>query len=205
MFALPPFDPGIEMSIASRGISKGIAQSEGPQLIVRPFVALGDFQLGAQWKNVTSAVARGEGAAFATWQRKFGLVQVSAGATLKFQTSVKEPTDDKALELSGSLSPKWGKFGLRVSAVYSPDDFGSTRRSLYAESGASYDVTKSFRLSANVGRRERKGSADYTSFNFGAAKTFGKLTLDARYYDTAQSELGEIYGRRVVGTARLSF
>ncbi len=124
---------------------------------------------------------------------------------MKFQTDVREPTDDEALELNGSVAPKWGKFGVRVSAVYSPDDFGSSGPSLYVEGGASYDVGESLRVSANVGRRERFGSPDYTSFNAGVSKTLGKLTFDARYHGTAQGELGEPYRGRMVVSGRLSW
>ena len=205
MFDFPPPDPGIEISIASQGMSKGLLQSEGPQFIPRAYAQLGEFQLGGQWKNVTSPVAEGEGAAFATWQRKLGALQLSAGATFKFQTDVTEPTDDKALELNGSVSRKWGKFGLRVGAVYSPDDFGSARQSLYVEGGPLFDVTKTLRISASIGRRERNGSPDYTSFNAGISKTAGPMVFDARFYDTAQSDLGKPYRRRLVVSARLSF
>jgi hypothetical protein len=33
MFALPPFDPGVEFVVSSRGMSKGIEQSDEPQVI----------------------------------------------------------------------------------------------------------------------------------------------------------------------------
>ena len=205
MFDLPPLDPGIEFSVASQGMSKGILQSEGPQFIPRAYVQIGTVQVGGQWKNVTSPVAEGEGALFATWQRKFGVVQLTAGATFKFQTDVAEPTDDQALELNASAGSKWGKFGLRASAVYSPDDFGAAGRSLYVESGPSYDLTKTVRISASVGRRSRRGSLDYTSFNAGISKTVGPIVVDARYFDTAQSELGKPYRGRIVVSGRLSF
>ncbi len=89
MLDLPPPDPGIEISIASRGISKGIVQTVGPQLVARAMLGLGDLHLGGQWKNVTSRVAEGEAAGFVTWQRKFGRVQTSLGATLKLQTDLR--------------------------------------------------------------------------------------------------------------------
>ena len=72
MFDLPPPDPGIEFVVASRGMSKGIAQTEGPQVVVKPFVQMGPVQLGAQWKNVSSAVAGGESAIFANASPKLG-------------------------------------------------------------------------------------------------------------------------------------
>ena len=45
-FDLPPPDPGIEISVATRGMSKGIAQTEGPQMIARSSVKFGDVQFG---------------------------------------------------------------------------------------------------------------------------------------------------------------
>jgi uncharacterized protein (TIGR02001 family) len=206
MFDLPPPDPGFEFFVASRGISKGLAQTEGPQFIPKAFVQMGPVQLGGQWKNVTSPVAEGEGAIFANASRAVGPVQLNVGITYKFQTAVRGPTDSKAWEFTGGLSGKHKRFGARLNAVYSPDDFGSTRQSLYVEAGPSLEIDKTTRLSANLGRRERKGSPDYTSFNIGATKTlFKKLALDLRYYDTAQSELGEVYRGRVIASARLTF
>ena len=202
---MPPLDPGIEISLASEGMSKGIAQTDGPQVIGRVFVRSGAFQLGGQWKNITSSAAEGEASVFLSWDRKIGAVQLSAGAAVKMLTSVKQPTDDKTLELNAALSRKWGKSGLRASAVLSPNDLGATRRSLYAEGGLSFDLSKSLRVSANVGLRARERNPDYTAFNAGFTLSLGKVTLDARYYDTAQSELGEIYRNRGVVAGRLVF
>ncbi|HXG81793.1 MAG TPA: hypothetical protein VNJ05_08330 [Sphingomicrobium sp.] len=89
MFDLQPPDPGIEVSIASSGMFKAIAQSEGPQLVVKPFVKLGDLRLGRQWKNVTSGAANGEGAIFAGISREVAKFQLSLQASYKFQTGVK--------------------------------------------------------------------------------------------------------------------
>ena len=62
------------------------------------------------------------------------------------------------------------------------------------------------KLSANLGRRERVGSPDYTSFNAGASiAPVRNLTIEARYYDTAQSELGEPFRHRFVASLRLGF
>jgi len=204
MWDLPPPDPGIEIVVASRGMSKGVAQTEGAQLIVKPFVELGPVQVGGQWKNVSSPVADGEAAAFVNYTPKIGAYQLTLGAAYKFQTNVKGDTDDDSFEFTGNVSRKFGKIGLKAGAVYSPDDLGGSRRSLYLEGGPSYDIDKTTRLSANIGRRSRVGSPDYTSFNAGIAKTFfGKLTVDARYYDTAQSDLGEVYHGRFVISGKL--
>src|ERR1700752_4250587 len=128
MLDLPPLDPGIEISVASRGMSKGIAQSEGPQLIGRPFVKLGDVQVGAQWKNVTSTVAGGEGAVFVGFGRELAGFQLTLHASHKFQTGVHEPTDDHSWEFTSGLTRKFGKVTMRGSVVYSPDDLGAAKR-----------------------------------------------------------------------------
>jgi len=205
MWDLPPPDPGIELVVSSRGMSKGIAQTDGVQLIPRAFVQFGPVQVGAQWKNVSSPVADGEAAAFVNYTPKIGPWQLTLGAAYKFQTNVDGDTDDDSFEFTGSVSRKFGRLGLKGTAIYSPDDLGGTKQSLYLEGGPSYDIDKSLRLSVNVGRRTREGSPDYSSFNGGVSWTlFGKLTVDARYYDTGQGDLGEIYRGRFVISGRLA-
>jgi hypothetical protein len=205
MWGLPPPDPGIEIVIASRGISKGLAQTEGAQVLAKPSLQFGPVQLGGQWKNISSPVADGEAAAFINYAPKLGAVQLTFGAAYKWQTNVKGNPDDDSMEFASSVSRKFGKVGLKASAVYTPDDFGKTRRSLYIEGGPSFDIDGTMRVSANLGRRSRVGNPDYTSFNGGISKTVvGKITLDARYYDTAESDLGEVYRSRLVVSARLN-
>lgn len=206
MFDLPPPDPGFEIVIASRGMSKGLAQTEGPQFVPKAFVQFGAVQLGGQWKNVTSTAAEGEAAAFVNVTKKLAGFQFTIGAAYKFQTEVHGDPDSDSFEFSGAVTRKFGKLGGRASVIYSPDDLGSAERSVYLEGGPTLDVGKFVKLSANLGRRERVGSPDYTSFNAGVSVAPIKtLTMDARYYDTAQSELGETFHNRVVVSARLSF
>ena len=80
--ALPPVVPAFEMSVASQGMSKGILQSEGAQFIIRPSLKLRQFQLGAQWKNISTNSAGGEASVIAGWSGKTGKVDgflLSAG------------------------------------------------------------------------------------------------------------------------------
>ena len=206
MIDLPPADPGIEVIVSSRGMSKGIAQSEGPQLIIKPSVKLGDVQLGAQWKNVTSTVARGEGALFVGVGREIAGFQLSLQAAHKFQTGVREPTDDHSWEFTGGVSRKFGAVSLRGSAVYSPDDLGPAERSLYWEAGPALDVARHFKFSANIGHRSRRLGDDYTSFNAGLSTTIvPRTTIELRWYDTSRHELGENFLGRAVVSARMAF
>ena len=205
MWDLPPPDPGVAIHVASRGMSKGLAQKDGVQVIPKAYLQVGNVQVGGQWKNVTSPVADGEAAAFVTYAPKIGPYQLSIGGAYKFQTKLKGETDDKSWEFTGSASRKFGKLTLKASAVYSPDDLGGSRRSLYLEGGPSFEIDGSTRVSANIGRRNRVAGVDYTSFNAGISKTlFKKATFDLRYYDTAQSDLGEIYHGRLVLSGKLA-
>ena len=205
MWDLPPPDPGFEILVASRGMSKGLAQTDGVQVIPKASLQVGNVQVGGQWKNVTSPVADGEAAAFVTYAPKFGPYQLSIGGAYKFQTNVKGETDDKSWEFTGSASRKFGKLTLKASAVYSPDDLGGSRRSLYLEGGPSFEIDSTTRVSANIGRRSRVAGVDYTSFNAGISKTlFKKATFDLRYYDTAESDLGEVYHGRLVLSGKLA-
>ena len=197
---------GFEIVVSSRGMSKGLAQTDGVQVIPKAYLQVGDVQVGGQWKNVTSPVADGEAAAFVNYTPKLGQWQLTFGAAYKFQTNVKAETDDDSLEFTAGASRKFGKVSVKGTAIYSPDDLGGARRSLYLEGGMSYDLDNDTRLSANVGRRTRDGGQDYTSFNAGVGRTlFKRLTLDLRYYDTAQSELGETYHGRVVFSGKLGW
>jgi uncharacterized protein (TIGR02001 family) len=206
MFALPPFDPGVEVVISSQGMSKGIKQSDGPQFVPKFTLRMGDVQLGGQWKNVTSTAADGEAAIFANATHKFGALAVTAGAAYKFQTNVKMATDSDCFEFTGAVARSFGKLSLKAGAVYSPDDLGKAKRSLYVEGGPAFDVTKTLRLSANLGHRTRQNGVDYTSFNIGASKALTRaLSVDLRFYQTNRADLDDVYKRRVVIAGKLAF
>ena len=207
IFGLPPADPALEFSIASTGMSKGIAQTDDePQAIVRGSAKLGPFEAGGQWKNVTSTSAKGEAALFVNANRSFGKLRVNGGAAYKIQTGVSGNPDSDSFEFTAGANVSLGRLSLRSTAIYSPDDLGSAKQSLYFEGGPVFDLTKTIRLSGNIGRRERDGAPDYTSFNLGITKTVaGTIAFDARYHGTAQSGLGFQFKRRVVLSARVTF
>ena len=206
-FALPPPDPAFEFSIASRGMSKGIAQTDDePQIILRASGKSGPLEIGGQWKNVTSTSANGEAAAFVNANHSFGKLRLNGGVAYKFQTAVSGNPDADSFEFTAGANASFGKLALRATAIYSPDDLGSAKQSLYLEGGPALELTKTVRVSGNVGRRERDGAPDYTSFNFGVTKTIEKaIAADLRYYDTGQSDLGEPYERRIVASVRVTF
>ena len=81
-------------------MSKGIAQTEGPQLVAKPFVQLGPVQLNAQWKNVSVLpFAEGEGAASVSVSPKLGPFQLG----LASPTSSEPGFASRQMTIAGSL------------------------------------------------------------------------------------------------------
>ena len=202
---LPPPVPAIEVTLATTGMSKGISQTEGPQLVARPFVRFGKFQAGAQWKNLTSTTADGEGAAFVSTSRTIASLHVTAGIAWKFQTGASGGADPRALELTASASRQLGPVTLRVSSIYSPDDLGSTGESLFLEAGPIVRIGKDWTVSGTVGRRGREGAPGYAAFNIGIGRSLRWAKLDLRLYATDSPDLGSAYKSRIVGSVKLAF
>ena len=203
--ALPPLVPAFEITVASQGMSKGLLQSDGPQFIPRASLKWRGFQVGGQWKNVSTNSAKGEASAFFGWSGKAAGTDFGAQIAYKMLTSATGSGNRRSVEFTGNVARKFGKLGLKASAVFSPDDFGATRHSLYVEGGPSIDLPLSIKGSAAIGHRWRQGAADYTSFNVGLSRPVAKiLTVDTRLYFTDHRELGENYERRLVASIKLS-
>lgn len=206
MFSFPSPDPGIEITAFSQGMSKGLRQTEGLQILVRPEVEIGPAFVGAFYKNVTSPTADGEAAVLGGLRRRVGGFELAATAAYKWNTGARTQADRDCIEFIASASRRFGRVTPRVSLTWSPDDLGGTRASLYAEAGASFSLFEGASVSANLARRSRDGGPDYTAFNAGASYAITRnITAELRYYDTAQGRLGAIYEPRVVASARVHF
>lgn len=203
---LPPPDPSLEIVVASQGVSKGLRQTEDAQLVGRGDIAFGHLYLGLLAKNVDSAVTDVEAQAYAGYRTRAAGFELNASVGYHRQLGAGPAADGTRFEFQASVARALGPVTPKLSAIFSPDDFGATRRSLYVEGGASIALFEGASLSFNLGRRERDGAPDYTSFNAGGSYAVTSwLSADLRYYDTAQSGLGAIYEPRVVGSLRLRF
>lgn len=199
---LPPPQPAFEIRLASRGISQGIAQTSGTQVVPRLFVRIGGAQIGGQWKNISSDAASGVAATFLGFTRQLHMYRLDARAAYRVRTAAKGPSDADAWEFAVGMTRDLGKSRLRARAEYSPDDFGRGE-SLFVELGSTLDIGKRTTLSVNVGRRQRDGGPDYTAFNVGFEQVIRRgLSIDTRYYDTDRSGLGDSYRGRIVVSAQ---
>ena len=204
--AMPPSPPTIEISIASRGISKGLSQTRGPQAVVRAELPIGPIYVAAYAKNVTSTTADGEGGLVAGIRTKVAGLNVSVSAAWRIAISPGAGTDNQSLELAGSVARKFGHFTPQLAVIWSPDDLGSTRRSIYYEASATYGITTRTSIGAAVGRRERTGGPDYSAFNVGIThKLNPHVTADLRYYGSNTHNLGYTYQPGLAASLRMKF
>ena len=174
MFDLPPPDPGIEFVLASRGYSKGLAQTGGAQFRVRGELGWGVLTTAAQVKNVDSSGAGSEGQVQLGVHGELGGFELEAAIGYKRLTGLPSSADEDTFEFTGSASRAFGPLTPRLALTFSFDDLGGTRESLYAEAGASLHLSARTSLSVNLGRRERGGGDDYTAFNAGLTHRLGE-------------------------------
>lgn len=206
MIDLPSPDPAIEIVLASRGVSKGLTQTDGPQIVVRPELALGPVVIAGYAKNVTSPTSDGEAGGSIGIRTQAGGFDLAASAAYKRSLAPVGTVDAEALELSGSMSRRFGSFTGRLSLVWSPDDLGSTGNSAYFEGRISYALGRRAGIEVNLGRRERDGGAEYTAWNVGISRTLAQgLSADLRWYGTDRSGLGDAFEDRLVAGLRLRF
>jgi hypothetical protein len=206
MFAAPPPDPGVEILLATQGMSKGLRQTDGPQLVARGTLDWGALTLGVQYRNISSPSAEGELWAFASLRAEAAGFQLSGGITAKRWIATSGRPDRGSVELNGAIARGFGPVAARLSLIYSPDELGTGGSSLYAEAGATLRVTAATSLAVGASRRERAGASDYTAFNAGLVHRLSPhVTAELRYYDTDRGGLGAIYGARAVAALRFRF
>jgi hypothetical protein len=206
MLELPPPDPVIEITLAGRGYSKGLAQTDGPQVVVRPELLYGAIHVGGYAKNVTSSSLDGEGGPVIGFRTNAGGFGLAGSATLKLAIAPVGDVDDAAVELAASVARAVGPVSARLGVAWSADDIGSTGRSIYWDGTAGYRLGRSTSLGAGLSRRERDGGPDYTAFNLGVTRTLvGGVSADLRWYDTDRSALGDAFEGRLVLALRARF
>ena len=200
---LPPPVPGFELFVASHGMSEGLSQTDGPQVIPRLTIRMGELQLCAQWRNVSSHAASGIAAFFVKWSHKRGDTQLDFATLYRVRTAPASGLVHHAWEFDGAFRHSFGKFGVRAIAEFAPKEFDAGS-SFYGEIGPTLQVGRTTTASTNIGRRQRDGAPNYTTFNAGVTRLVGgKLSLDARVYGTDRARLGSRYRTRFIVSARV--
>ncbi len=186
-------------------MSKGIAQTRGPQLLVRGEVALGAIFVGGYAKNVDSSSSDGEAGALVGVRGKAGGFDLGLSGALKRAIDPAPGSDRTSFEMNATAARKIGRLTPRISVVWSPDDVGATRSTLFAEAGAGYRFSADLSGSAAFGMRRRGGGPDYDAWNAGLTwNPLKRVSMDLRYYDTNGGS-SQPYRARAVLSARARF
>jgi uncharacterized protein (TIGR02001 family) len=203
---LPAPDPHVEITVASTGISKGLAQMDGPQLEVISGVSLGSFSINGYAKNIQSSGDNGvEIGASVGFERELGGTELSVNIGYKTLSAI-DTDDPSALEVEAIATRSFGPVSVSATAIYTPDDTGSTDQAVFGEAELTWEVAEKIEVGAALGRRERDGSPDYTAFNVGIShEPLTGVTIDLRYYVTDREDEGEQYQPGLVASARARF
>ena len=134
---------------------------------------------------MTAPTWNGEAALIVGLRTKWNGFNVAASATVRQAVDAKPGTDATAPEFAGSIARPIGRITPILSVIYTPDELGASKSSVWVEGGASYKISKTFSASAGLGHRYRVLAIDYNAWNAGVAWNPSKhFTVDARYWDT---------------------
>jgi uncharacterized protein (TIGR02001 family) len=108
-------------------------------------------------------------------------------------------------ELKAAVSHPIGKGAIGAAAYYSMD-FGGGGESLYSELNASYPVTEKLSVSGAMGKQSVEDYDGWTAWNIGAGYALtDALSVDVRYWDTGDHDLGTNYKDRIAVTLKAAF
>jgi hypothetical protein len=207
MFDLPPPTPTVQVEFATTGMASGIAQTVGPQLVVRGGLDFKVFQLGTYTKNVEAGGIKGvEAGVSIDVRRMVAGFTLDGQALFKRRFGMSASGDATEWDLSLIASRPVGPVTAIATVVYTHDIYGPAAQTLLIQGGLQYKMLAGTVLAASFGHRFEQSGNDYTEYNLGVTQAIGKrFQLDLRWYDTAQSELGYNYRARFVAALTASF
>jgi len=114
-------------------------------------------------------------------------------------------TEIDTAEVKAVVLHDFGPVTLGGAVYYSGNYFGSHRNDVYGEGRAAYRITPKLTLGGAAGRQSG-GLSDNTTWNAGVTYAFTKhLSLDLRYADTDQHDLGKTYGSHYTASIAAAF
>jgi len=185
---------------------RGVSQtSQNPAVFAAVNVSGHGFYAGAGTENVKFGGISQEYDLWGGYVANLGPAKLDVGFVRYGYVDAAKNID--TLEGKVALSGKMGKISAHGAAYYTGNYFGSHRKALYGEVGASYPVMDKVTLSGALGRQQvYDTTASYTTWNLGLGYAVMKgVSLDLRYHDTDAATLGSIGKSRVTGSFSVSF
>jgi len=215
--ALPPATPPelviagpvftFTATAASDYVFRGISQTEnGAAVFGSGRVSYDDFYAGVGMENVNfhnSTTAEYD--LSAGWTPAVDGFRFDLGVVRYGYIDQPAHTEIDTAEVKAVVLHDFGPVTLGGAVYYSGNYFGSHRDDVYGEGRASYRITPKLTLSGAAGRQSG-GLSDHTTWNAGATYTLIKhVSLDLRYADTDEHELGKTYGSHYTASITAAF
>lgn len=201
-------------------VFRGVSQTdEDPTVQGSVDASYGIFYAGVWASGVEFAEDPGDGTGDAVAEIDFyagitptlGPISFDAGVIYYAYPGADDPDGEfDYVELKLGASTTFQKFGVGVTAFYSPEFFGEVGEAVAIEGTASYELPSigpaTPTISGLYGRQdflEVGGGTDYDYWNAGVAFAFDKIELDVRYWDS-EAGCGSLCDERVVGSVKLT-
>ncbi|RZJ41907.1 MAG: hypothetical protein EON86_08555 [Brevundimonas sp.] len=202
----PEFD--FQVGVTTDYVGKGISKSMGdPAVSGQVEVTQGAFH--ASVFASTAELSQGSDAEIIT---TVGWAPEAYGFDFDFAVLNRDLPGSRAgvdanyWEYQADVSRSIGPVSGRVRVNYTPDGFASTEEAWWVEAQGAYKISPKTKASAAVATRRAHGGADYTAWNVGVKqKLTDAVSLDVRWYDTDEHDLGDNYDGRLVGALTFAF
>jgi uncharacterized protein (TIGR02001 family) len=196
------------VGVASDYVFRGVSQTNGdPELFGGLDLTAGQAYAGVWLSNVDF----GDGTRI-EYDTYAGIKPEVAGFNLDlgvvYYSYLESPKDAKYGygEVKAAASRAIGKATVGAAYYYSPDFFGADEKATYVELNGAYAINDTVSVTGAYGHQALDVSKDYNTWNLGASiAVMPKLSLDVRYWDTSEHDIGSIYESRFAATLKASF
>jgi len=196
-------------AVTSDYVFRGVSQTqENPAVSAGVDLTKGAVYAGAWASNVDFGDdADAEVDLYGGWRPEVAGWALDLGGVAYLYTGQPDGADYDYVELKAAASRAMGPVTVGGAAYWSPDFFGASEdEATYVEANAAFAPADRWTVSGAVGRQWVSSDLDYTTWNAGVAYALtDHLTVDVRYHDTDQHDLGEAYGARAVASLKAAF
>lgn len=195
------------VGVASEYIGKGIGKSNGE---IAPFgsVEVATGQVYASVFASTAELSQGADSETITtigWRPTVRGVKLDLAVLNRDLPGSRAGVDSNYFEYQADASRAFGRVNTRLRVNYSPDGFAATQEAWWIELQGSMALDSKTKASVAVADRSADGGAEYTAWNAGVKrKLTDDVTLDVRWFDTTDHNLGEAYEGRLVASLSLA-
>ena len=198
----------VNVGVASDYVFRGVSQTNGdPQLFGGADVAAGQAYAGIWLSNVDFGDSTNiEYDIYAGVKPEVAGFNLDLAAIYYGYTDTPNEAKYGYGEVKAAASRTIGKATVGAAYYYSPDFFGADKTATYVELNGAYAINDTVSVSGAYGHQALDVNKDYSTWNIGAAiAVMPKLSLDVRYWDTSEHDIGSIYESRFAATLKASF